>query len=89
MTEITKLRKGAQFWGEEILPGTHFDLVVDGVEFDEDRRPRALYVAVTGTATITDWSGHAETSVTLIVGYHPISVKKISSISSAVIYAVR
>jgi hypothetical protein len=71
------------------VPGEHFELVSDPTRFTKTTKPRALYVAVTGTATVVDWHGHSESSVTFTTGYHPCNFQKISSISGATIYAVR
>lgn len=54
-----------------------------------DPPSRGLYVAVEGTATLTDLEGNVSTGVPLVTGVIPGQFTAIASITSATIYILR
>lgn len=69
--------------------GTHFELITaSATPFASPYK--GFYIAVAGTATFVDMSGHSEAGVTLVAGtVMPVSLSAITSITSATIYGIR
>lgn len=91
MSQISQINDVIAFLLQALTPGEHFELIAaSSVPFRVEERPRAIYCATGGTATVIDLHGHTEADVPFTTGgVIPCRFSAITSISGAVLYGIR